>query len=526
MSVTGISTTGGGGGTSTFTTCSAATCSLATSTSSEQASFTATVTLPVPPPGSTTLTSLITLSPTSITTSTTTTTSSNFISTTTATTLSVTPLPNPAATAALAAESSLLNQNANLTRTNLTVTIVLGSVSFFLLILLLILLFICFRRRATKAADTESPPFTSLAPRPAPNFPGVSPPPQIPLPTHMRETSLSMGPRGGPAETLSRLGQYPSSPSPQSSQPQYPSPQSQPGYLSQSQRGGPFAFQFPYPGGASSSGARQTPEQITKEGEGAQQGQALALASNPVSPPTRTRLLRSSSAPTSAPTPAPTIPRLPFLDSPNRGLGPIALDPSSTQTQTQTQGPPRIALFPATPAESSLVSPSGSTSGFGAPLTRQRSVPMYHRALQEQVVAEREEEAGREAVRLGVSVIGMAEQGRRESEMSSEISFGSEEEDEDEDEDEDDGKGVEEGEGKGVERERERRRSEGGGNGNGGNGGNGGLGTGEGERGRVLHSTRASSGVFPEGPGMGSEAAAGGAGGGTGTGVEEKDVYS
>ncbi|CZR61437.1 uncharacterized protein PAC_11333 [Phialocephala subalpina] len=495
MSVTGISTEGGGAG-QTFTACTTSGCpSFPTSTLSSQLSFTATLTLPVPPPGSTTVTSLIYLSPTSITTTTTATTSTttattstNFISTTTATTLSVTALPNPAATAALQAQNTLLNQNASLTRTNLTVTIVLGAVSLVLLIILLILLLICFRRRNSKSPDSESPPFTSLAPRPAPNFgPTISPPPQIPLPEHMRETSLSMGPRGGTADSYAQAmlqGQAVGWGASPSGAPQFPS-QSGRG------QGQPFQFQFPYPSG------------ITRPGQDEPGSQAQALASNPVSPPTRTRLMRSSSAPTSAPEPPPTIP--PFQDFQDTNLG---------------LGLPRISLFPATPFSGSRDSINlpgtasgsgrpgtegsgsnrGMSPGFGAELRRQRSAPMYHRALREQVEAQREEEAGREAQRLGVPVIGYGE--RRESggsDISSEMSFGSEDVEIRAEEKELEAQAS----GSGTRRE-ERESGEGG-------GGDGGQGTGG--RGRVLHSTRASSGVFPEGPG--SEA-----------GVEEKDVYS
>ncbi|KUJ19229.1 uncharacterized protein LY89DRAFT_485846 [Mollisia scopiformis] len=212
----------------------------------------------------------------------------------------------------------------------------------------------------------------------------------------MCETSLSMGPRGGPADPYSRALAGGLTPSPIGGQ-RGPS---------QQQGAGAFQFEFPYPSGSGS--------------------QAQALASNPVSPPTRNRLMRSSSAPTSAPEPAPTIPAL--------------------------QDMPRISLFPATPFSGSRDSvntarpgtsgeyssasggnrpPTSSSATFGAPLRRQRSAPMYHRALQEQVEQEREESRSREAQRLGVPVIGVVgrdsgERGSYGSEISSEMSFGSE----------------------------------------------------------------------------------------------------
>lgn len=173
--------------------------------------------------------------------------------------------------------------------------------------------------------------------------------------------------------------------------------------------------------------------------------------------------MRVSSAPTTAPEPAPVIP---------------------------PQRLPRISLFPATSTRSresvgtSSMRPGtqGSSATFGAAsLRRQRSVPLYHRALTEQVERERDEIRGAEAVRLGVPVIGVirpeeSEERRKsdESEISTEISFGSHEE---------------EAEGSGT----QPRLSGGGGGGN-----NNGQGSGE-RGGRLLHSTRASSGVFPEG---------------------------
>lgn len=106
---------------------------------------------------------------------------------------------------------------------------------------------------------------------------------------------------------------------------------------------------------------------------------------------------------------------------------------------------------------------------------------MYHAALTEQVEREREEVRSAEAVRLGEPVIvtrvpaqKSSEEGNIEggSEISSEMSF-------------EDGKG----EGAGMQ--------EAGGN-EGDGGGDDGQGSGE-RGGRLLHSTRASSGVFPEG---------------------------
>lgn len=158
---------------------------------------------------------------------------------------------------------------------------------------------------------------------------------------------------------------------------------------------------------------------------------------------------------------------------------------------------------------------TASDATFGAPLRRQRSAPMYHRALREQIEREREESRSREAVRLGVPVIGVVgrESGASgsgsvrksmESEISSEMSFGSE----NVEIGDESGKREEEvrAEGSGTQPQRGQRFA------GGITGGNSGQGSGE--RGRPLHSTRASSGVFPEGRDEDEED------------EEEKDVYS
>lgn len=157
----------------------------------------------VPAIQETTIITLVTSTGTSVTTITTFSTNTNVVSTTTQTSFSITALPNPAATAGLAQASSLLASNASLTRTNITVSLVLGILTFLLLVLIAIIFFLYLRRRRKprKGTDDESPPFTSLAPRPAP-FPIITP--DRPLRQSMQETSLSMGSRGGTADFYNR----------------------------------------------------------------------------------------------------------------------------------------------------------------------------------------------------------------------------------------------------------------------------------------------------------------------------------
>lgn len=160
-----------------------------------------------------------------------------------------------------------------------------------------------------------------------------------------------------------------------------------------------------------------------------------------------------------------------------------------------------------------------SDATFGAPLRRQRSAPMYHRALTEQAEREREESRSREAVRLGVPVIGVVGRestgsgsGRKslESEISSEMSFGSGDVEVGDEEEEGKREGEARAEGSGTQPQQRGQRFAGGITG-------GNSGQGSGERGKPLHSTRASSGVFPEGRESRDEEDDDG---------EEKEVYS
>ncbi|KAE9367599.1 hypothetical protein N431DRAFT_444716 [Stipitochalara longipes BDJ] len=377
----------------------------------------------------TTILTLATSTDTTTTTTATLATNTNIVSTATQTSISfsVTGLPNPAATAGLAQANMLLMSNATLAKTNITVSLVLGILTFLLLVIIVILVFLYFRRRrkSVKSTDDESPPFTSLAPRPAP-FPMITQsapqlPPQRPERESMQETSLSMGPRGGTADSYNRA-------------------------LREAQ-------------------ARATD----------------ALNSHPL-----TRPSRSFSAPVNAPEPAPSIP--PF-----------------------DMGLPSINIMPTTPASSRRArtaddrearSPSPITPPPNVqqpPLRRNQPtlqrVPMYHAALQEQAQRQRQSAMAATAGRLGLPIIQPLGRGRTEERESAET-MGTE---------------VSGYDDNGGSRERS---------------GEGGMGISKGGTSRtpILHSTRASSGVFPEGARNDSEEdeefekmlAAGGVGGGNG----------
>ncbi|KAL5322521.1 hypothetical protein ACEPPN_010494 [Leptodophora sp. 'Broadleaf-Isolate-01'] len=429
-----------------------------------------TVTLPFPPPGSTTVTSLVTIQPTSITTITTTTIPTNVISTVTETSttlsISVTPLTNPAATSAIAGQSSLLRSNATLSRTNITVSLVLGTLSLLLLAALLTIFLLYLRkRRKGPREDDESPPFTSLAPRPAPDFAArrgfgatsVSVP-NLP-PSHMRETSLSMGPRGGTADSNARA----------------------------------------VAAGLSVAGTA---------GVGLGVGAGVGVGAGPsVSTPRRV-LFRSSSAPVEAPTPPPRIPPFKGLGLPSMSLfgrslgGTLSPTPKGKEKEKEVGTPsPRPATASGAGGAGAGMGPRPSVERLG--LVRQSSMPLYHEALRDQAEMEREASVRLQAEGLGLPVIAVqrsADDGEEINTVSrtSGESLGSEMFEEgmgksgDEKASEEGGREEESDSSGDRDRERERKAGLGLGVGGAGNGEDNG-------RAGILHSTRASSGVFPEG---------------------------
>ncbi|PMD40500.1 hypothetical protein L207DRAFT_528841 [Hyaloscypha variabilis F] len=352
----------------------------------------------------TTIFTLATSTDTTATTTATLATTTNIVSTATQTSISfsVTGVPNPEATAGLAQANSLLMSNATLAKTNITVSLVLGILTFLLLVIIVILVFLYFRRRrkSVKSTDDESPPFTSLAPRPAP-FPMITQsapqlPPQRPERDSMQETSLSMGPRGGTADSYNRA-------------------------------------------------LREAQARATE-----------ALNSHPL-----TRPSRSFSAPVNAPEPAPSIP--PFdMGLPSINIMPTT--PASSRRARTAEDRDARSRSPITPPPNVQQPPLRRNQP-----TLQR-VPMYHAALQEQAQRQRQSAMAATAGRLGLPVIQPLGRGRTEERESAET-MGSE---------------VSGYEDNGGSRERS---------------GEGGMGISKGGTSRtpVLHSTRASSGVFPEG---------------------------
>ncbi|KAL2064139.1 hypothetical protein VTL71DRAFT_4633 [Oculimacula yallundae] len=442
---------------------------ISTSTSTPPTPTDFTVVLPFPPPNSTTITSLITLQATSITTLITTTISTNIISTVTQTSttlsISITPFGNPAATSAIAGQTSLLRSNNSLSKTNFTVSLVLGSLAILLLaaLLTIFLLYVRKRRKGERLRDDdESPPLTSLAPRPAMGFRegtfgsasaglGVGVGATSALPDSAQsnrsrdrewersvgevyETSLSMGPRGGTRESQARVG-----------------------------------------------------------------------AGFSVSTPRRV-FFRSSSAPVEAPTPPPRIPPFKGLALPGTSIfgksprGTLTPDSKGKDKDVERDSP-RFATS------------SGAGSGVGggmrsAPLeprpgmeimklVRQSSMPLYHNALRDQAEVEREASGRLEAEGSGLPIIAVQ---RTTSPSQDWVGRGSEESlvsglfsSEDTVR-----KSVERGDLDGEEsdssdeRDRERKRKA-------GLGLRVGMGGNDNGRVGVVHSTRASSGVFPEG---------------------------
>ncbi|KAK0121982.1 hypothetical protein ONS95_010252 [Cadophora gregata] len=345
-----------------------------------------TVILPFPPPSSTTVTSLVTIQPTSITRVTMTNISTNVISTvteiSTTLSLSITAILNPAATSEIAGQSSLLRSNASLSRTNITVSLILGTLSLLLIAVIFAILILYIRRRRKHSdSDDESPPFTSLAPRPGPNFTagglnftGSASAPILP-PSHMRETSPSMGPRGGTADSSRRA-----------------------------------------------------------LAAGLTVGAAAGAIPGPTVSTPRRMFFRSLSAPVEAPMLSPRRPAFRYftaLGLPSMNL--FGRRPSATHSPTpkgKKKGP--RSSVETSPSEAATAGvdyapifeprPSIDRLGSDRPaLARHSSMPLYHEALRSQAEMEREASRRAEADRLGLPVIAVQRSGARSDSSGSKM---------------------------------------------------------------------------------------------------------
>jgi hypothetical protein len=188
----------------------------------------------------------------------------------------------------------------------------------------------------------------------------------------------------------------------------------------------------------------------------AQAKAADALNSHPL-----TRPSRSFSTPVNAPEPAPRIP--PFdLGLPSINIMPNT--PASSRRARTAEGTEARSPSPVTPPPNVQQPPLGRNQP-----TLQR-VPMYHAALQEQAQRQRQSTMAATAGRLGLPVVVGVGRGRSEERESGETM----------------GSDVSGYDDNGESRERSRE---------------GGMGISKGGMSRtpILHSTRVSSGVFPEG---------------------------
>ncbi|CZT48613.1 uncharacterized protein RSE6_09340 [Rhynchosporium secalis] len=416
----------------------------------------------------------------------TTTIHTNIISTVTETSttlhLSITPFANPAATSAVAAQSSLLRSNAKLSKTNITVSLIVGSLSLLLLagLLMIFLLYVRRRRKNQKPKDhDENPPFISLTPRPAPTSrrersgsgpgsgPGLGATSKLPIgvvrskirereESIVHKTSLSMGSRGGMVDSDSRAVEAEAG----------------------------FGFHIP-----------------------------------------RRVLFRSSSAPMEAPTPPSRIPPFRGLNSSNMSIS----GQSPRGTLSPGKGKDRKVKIESPGLPPILGSGSNLGGGLKSPgreprpstdilsLGRQSSMPLYHEALRDQAELEREANERLQAEGLGLPIIAVrrttsyneagdirGSEGSLVSELLEDdmVRVGGQrvEEGEEEESDSDDERYSERGRKAGLDLRV-------------GMGENGG----DSAREADLHSTRASSGVFPEGDGN-IEGDIGGR--------DERDVYS